>query len=251
MMNILISAGGTQERIDAVRSITNASTGALGSLLADSFAASGEVERIFYIAGVRALLPRTAKAEIIPITDALDLEKAVRKTLLENAIDAAAHCMAVSDFRVSKATTVRRAALAGGLDRAAELDRTAKLASGLDGDKLILILEENPKIISLFKQLSPRTLLVGFKLLDGVPRETLIEAAHALLKQNNCAFVLANDAQDIRAGAHTGYLVDAGRNVQRWETKAEIAAGIAARVMDALRGERAEKAAAVKTQEDR
>ncbi|MDR1596547.1 MAG: phosphopantothenoylcysteine synthase, partial [Treponema sp.] len=31
-MNILISAGGTRERIDSVRSITNTATGRLGSL---------------------------------------------------------------------------------------------------------------------------------------------------------------------------------------------------------------------------
>jgi phosphopantothenate-cysteine ligase len=235
MMNILISSGGTRERIDAVRSITNASTGALGSLLADAFAAYGEVERVFYIAGARALLPQTAKAEIIPIADALDLEQALKKTLAENVIDAAAHCMAVSDFRVSKATTLRRAAQAGGVEEAEELDRKAKIPSGLDGDKLILVLEENPKIIPLFKQLSPRTLLVGFKLLDGVSHETLIEAAHALLRHNHCTFVLANDAHNIRADAHTGYLVDARKNIERWDTKAEIAAGIAARVISALR----------------
>ncbi|MDR3324756.1 MAG: phosphopantothenoylcysteine synthase [Spirochaetaceae bacterium] len=234
-MNVLISSGGTRERIDAVRSITNASTGALGSLLADAFAAYGGVERIFYIAGPRALLPQTAKAEVIPIADALDLEQAVRKTLAGNTVDAAAHCMAVSDFRVSKVTTVRRAAEAGGVEEAASLDRKTKIPSGLDDDKLILVLEENPKIIPLFKHLSPHTLLVGFKLLDGVPHKTLIEAAYALLKQNRCTFVLANDAQNIRGDAHTGYLVDAGKNIERWDTKAEIAVGIAAQVMNTLR----------------
>ena len=36
-INVLITSGGTVEKIDAVRGITNFSTGKLGSLLAESF----------------------------------------------------------------------------------------------------------------------------------------------------------------------------------------------------------------------
>ena len=39
MINILITAGGTSEPIDSVRSISNTATGRLGSLIADAFEA--------------------------------------------------------------------------------------------------------------------------------------------------------------------------------------------------------------------
>jgi phosphopantothenate-cysteine ligase len=266
-MNILISSGGTEERIDAVRSITNTSTGALGSFLADCFAAEAEVEQVFYIAGKRARLPQTPKAIIIPVTDTASLERAVRDLLAEQTVDAVAHCMAVSDFSVSKVTSLRRTAdamaevsvtesadmmseaaaasdavsktlMAQTLEAAAAFNTNEKISSNLSGDKLLLVLEETSKIIALFKQLSPKALLVGFKLLDGVPHETLIDTGYALLKQYGCEFVLANDAKDIHDATHLGYLIDAEKTIQHWTTKPAIAAGITAQVMRRLRASR-------------
>jgi phosphopantothenate-cysteine ligase len=234
-MNVLITAGGTWERIDAVRSIANTSTGALGSRIADCFAAYPEAKRIFYIHGPRAFLPQTSKAQVIPVTDTADLEQAVRRLLGETRVDAVAHCMAVSDFRVTKATTARRV-VAAGLDEAQGFDRAAKISSGLSGDKLVLILEENPKIIGLFKELAPEAVLTGFKLLDGAGYDVLIDTAYALLVQNRCDFVLANDARDIHGDMHKGYLIDNKKNILPYATKGKIAAGIAEQSMQKIAG---------------
>ncbi|MDR3284777.1 MAG: phosphopantothenoylcysteine synthase [Treponema sp.] len=228
-MNILITVGGTQERIDAVRSIANTSTGALGSRIAGCFAVFPEVEKIFYVSGPKAILPQTPKAQVVSITDTANLEAEVRRLLAGYAIDVIVHCMAVSDFRVSKVTTARRVASAG-LEQAPEVDRGAKISSALAGDKLVLVLEETPKIIGLFKALAPDAILVGFKLMDGVTQAALIDTAYALLRENHCDFVLANDAQGIHGDVHVGYLIDAGKNVRRYDTKEDIAAGIAERV---------------------
>jgi phosphopantothenate-cysteine ligase len=234
-MNILITAGGTWERIDAVRSIANTSTGSLGSRIADCFASYAEVERIFYIYGPRAFLPKTSKAQVIPITDTADLEQTVRRLLGETRVDAVAHCMAVSDFRVTKATTAQRVAAAG-LEGAPGFDRAAKISSGLSGDKLVLVLKENPKIIGLFKELAPDAVLTGFKLLDGVGHDVLIDTAYALLVQNRCDFVLANDARDIHGDTHRGYLIDAKKTILSYAAKGEIAAGIAEQSMQKIAG---------------
>ena len=48
---VLVTAGGTSEPIDNIRSITNTGTGALGSLIADAFAKDPQVERIVYVHG--------------------------------------------------------------------------------------------------------------------------------------------------------------------------------------------------------
>ena len=41
-MKLLITSGGTSEKIDQVRSITNHSTGRLGALIAESFLTQGD-----------------------------------------------------------------------------------------------------------------------------------------------------------------------------------------------------------------
>jgi phosphopantothenate-cysteine ligase len=76
---------------------------------------------------------------------------------------------------------------------------------------------------------------VGFKLLDNVPHETLIDTAHRLLEKNHCAYVLANDARDIHGDTHIAYLVDRDRRLQRFSDKNEIARGITENVIKTLK----------------
>jgi len=117
---------------------------------------------------------------------------------------------------------------------AQSLDTSKKISSG--EPDMALFLEQTPKIISLFSTLVPDALLVGFKLLDGVPRDELIDTAYALLKKNNCAYVLANDMRDIAGDAHTGYLVARDKTVvRRYTTKQDIARGIAEHIFNSLK----------------
>ena len=55
MKQLLITAGGTAEKIDQVRSITNHSTGQLGSLIAEAFLAHGY--QVDYLTTPTALRP--------------------------------------------------------------------------------------------------------------------------------------------------------------------------------------------------
>jgi phosphopantothenate-cysteine ligase len=258
-VNILITAGGTAERIDSVRSITNTATGRLGYLIAACFDQCSAVERIFYICGKNAPLPESVKTDITVIEDTADLENAVRETLQKHRVGAIIHSMAVSDYRVRTVSTPGliadaldrslgeglagkapdsgpgsiRPALLEAMDNAPSLGRQAKIRS--DEHRLVIVLEPTPKIIALFHTLAPQALIVGFKLLDRVPHETLIDTAHRLLEKNRCAFVLANDAMDIHGDTHIGYLVDAERRVQRFEDKPGIARGITETIIKKLR----------------
>jgi phosphopantothenate-cysteine ligase len=256
-MNFLVTAGGTAERIDSVRYIANSATGKLGSLVADCLAGYREAARIFYICGKTAARPGTQKAEILPVEDTAGLEAAVRSVLADNRVDAIIHSMAVSDYRVKTLTTPRllAEALLSSLgdsgaevfcqpDRLAQRIAAAVKQAGLDrGQKtrsgeenLLMALEPTVKVISLFHELAPHALLVGFKLLDGVPHDRLIDTAYALLQKNHCEYVLANDAGDIRGDKHTGYLIDRDKNVCRYEDKSGIARGIAGHVLAKLKG---------------
>jgi phosphopantothenate-cysteine ligase len=229
----LVTAGGTSERIDSVRCITNSATGRLGGLVADRLAEDPQTERIFFICGKTSVCPASPKVEVLPVTGAAELEAAVRRVLAARKVDAIIHSMAVSDYRV-KTVTTRELWKSGAAESG--LERGGKLPSGKED--LILVLEPTVKIISLFQDLAPQALLVGFKLLDGVPHAALIEAAHELLIKNRCAWVLANDAREVSDTRHTGYLVDAAKSEEKYEGKPAIARAIAGRVLDRLKRSR-------------
>ncbi len=182
-MNVLITSGGTDEKIDAVRSILNTSTGELASLIADSFSTSSDIDEIFYVCTNSAVKPLSEKVNIICIDTVDDLEHTLKSILSMSDIDIIIHGMAVSDYRM---------------------------------------------VISLCKFHSPQATLVGFKLLDNVLKETLINKGYQLLLDDQCSFVLANDSSDISECQHIGYLIDRNKNYSCYRTKLEIANAITA-----------------------
>ena len=56
--NIIITAGPTNERIDAVMKITNMSTGKLGAIVADELLQEESLGRLFYLSPKLALKPK-------------------------------------------------------------------------------------------------------------------------------------------------------------------------------------------------
>ena len=110
---VIITAGGTSEKIDNVRKITNSSSGKLGYTIANKLIQLHEeqIEKIYYICSKTAFKPTHDKIEIIEIIDTNDLEKAVRKLLTSNDIHFFIHSMAVSDYTVDYVTTAESLAL--------------------------------------------------------------------------------------------------------------------------------------------
>ena len=253
-MNVLITSGGTIEKIDNVRSISNMSTGKLGSVIADAFLKSSVVNKVFYVCSKTTILPKSysshsddaaidnlvsnnrANVEIIYANSVADLENTIKDVLAQTKIDVIVHCMAVSDYRVKSVTTL--SALyentASGANDADDKNfaRTSNTGVNNDGkisselDDMVLLMERTPKVISLFKELSPNSTLIGFKLLDNVPLDTLIDKGFGVLTKNNCSFVLANDLKDIEGEKHIGYLIDKDKNFTKYTTKFEIANAI-------------------------
>jgi phosphopantothenate-cysteine ligase len=246
-MNILITAGGTTEHIDDVRAITNTGTGRLGSIIADRLAASGRVEKIYYICSKGAVLPScTAKAEILIADDVRALEESVKDIFSKAHIDAVIHSMAVSDYRVKTVSTADKIASVAAQKIGKQKDAAASITAEtikqtINGapsvkeggkvasyhDDLVIVMEKTPKIISMFRKLSPDALIIGFKLLAGVSKTELIETALALLIKNDCDYVLANDYQYLQEGRHIGHLVDKNGVYQTYDGKEAIAEAIA------------------------
>lgn len=240
MVNILITAGGTSEPIDNVRSITNTGTGRLGSLIADAFAAYASVDKIFYICAHNSVRPLSCRITCVEIKSVDDLQSAVTDVLKRNQIDAVIHSMAVSDYRVKAISTLK--ALASFLQKNDEgsfgmekdiLEAIVSTDIRTDKGKMssqlqdpLILLERTPKILPLFRKLAPDTIIVGFKLLSHVSLDELLDTAYHLLVRNGCDYVLANDASQIDGEFHKGFLIDTDRTIQAFQTKQEIADGI-------------------------
>ena len=236
-MKIVITAGGTSERIDDVRTITNSSTGSLGYAIGEAFIKrakteenpDGPIEKIYYLHGLRAKAPEHEAVEAIPITGVLDLQEKLTKVLTEDSIDACIHAMAVSDYLVHQVTTLDK--LLGTEDPEHAQDLSGNKISS-DIDDLIIHMKRSPKVIAGIKAASPDTTLVGFKLLSGVPHEELIDVGYRLLQKNGCDFVMANDLREIDKEHHRGYLIHTDKTYDTMNTNEEIAEMIVRRVLE-------------------
>ncbi len=250
MKQILITGGGTSEPIDSVRTITNTATGRLGSLIADAFAQYEDAEHIFYLCGKDSLRPTSKRVTVLPILGVDELKNEVEALCGQYDIDIIVHSMAVSDYRVkavsdlfdlsehllsqiSHCSESKEAVKEMLLQAISETNRKKngeKISSQLKAP--LLLLEPTPKILSMFRSLAPKAAIVGFKLLNEVSRQELIDTAYRLLSKNDCDFVLANDMSQIKGDEHRGYLIDRQKKILSFESKQEIAHGIAAAILE-------------------
>ena len=228
-MNLIITAGGTDERIDEVRSITNMSTGRLAGIIAKAILSkyTDEIENLYYVHCKSAVVQQLPKLIPIEIGGTMDLMKVLEELLKKEHIDGVVHAMAVSDYGVNEVTTREN------LTKGISFDQNSKISS--DFDELIIVLKKTPKVISHIKEWSPNTVLVGFKLLSGVKREELISTAHKLLLKNKCDYVLANDLTEINEKGHKGYLVNKDKEYIEMFTKEEIGQVIGKKIHEAIK----------------
>lgn len=250
-MKILITSGGTSEKIDDVRKITNLATGRLGSLIADEFIKKANVD-ITYVCGENAIVPSGAVTETIRIGTVSELFDTLTTLLKHNKFTAVIHAMAVSDYCVRGFLSIEELSLSiaaaihkngqffSNSDSQADIIKAAilqssktalihrKISSGIANP--VLFMDKTPKIISIIKRLQPETILVGFKLLAGVNEDVLLHTGHELLVKNDCDFVLANDMEKIKADKHEGILIEKDRTFSRLYSKQDIAEAIASKV---------------------
>lgn len=238
-LRVLVTAGGTREEIDTVRSITNHATGRLGSLIADAFAGKGA--QVTYLCSETAAQPSVPVHQVKVIQNVSQLSQTLDELLQEQTFDCVVHSMAVSDFTPQGITSISEIAHAVGealagqtLDKE-EITRRVeqviqqeckppadkKISSG--GADTMLLLGQTPKVIAGIKEHQPQTLLVGFKLLSGANEEQLVQASSDLIQKNHCDLVLGNDLSEITRLSHKAFLMDESGIIGRATTKHEIA----------------------------
>jgi len=217
-MNILITSGGTSEKIDRVRSITNHSTGWLGKIITETFLDKGD--QVTLVTTPKAVRPAAhPNLTIVQIENVAELLETLEP--LVHTHDVLIHAMAVSDYTPVYMTGLE--AVAASSDMTEFLNKTnseSKISS--QDDSQVLFLKKTPKIISLVKKWNPDIRLIGFKLLVDVSKEELLETARTSLIKNQAEIIVANDLTDISNHVHKAYLV---RNdtVTLAQSKEEIA----------------------------
>ncbi len=252
-MVVLITAGGTTEKIDDVRAISNNSTGRLGTAIAEAFlnCNSVSIEKIYYVCGQNAVVPSSDKVTIIKIDSVARLASTLQGILEKHKVDIVIHSMAVSDYGVECVTTKdsisksiasyillnsEKIAALNPKDIATNITDYVFSNSAINNENklssdikdLVISLKKTPKIIGMIKNLQPETTLVGFKLLSNVAEEELIDVGFSLLERNNCEMVLANDMSQITNDSHTGHLIFRDKSYLTYQTKAQIANAIVA-----------------------
>jgi len=183
-MKVLITLGPTQEPVDSVRYITNASSGKMGSALAKEAILRG-YETTIVSGPVDLRLPDRAK--ILPVRTA--------KEMIETSMD---------ELRDNYDIFISAAAIA---DYSPEA-HPGKIKSNIKDLKIIL--KPNPKLTWLVRENFPGIFIVAFKAEYNVSEDKLIESARLKLEKENLNLVIANDIKKSGFGSDTTevYLID-------------------------------------------
>ena len=212
--NILITAGPTYEKIDAVRFIGNFSTGKMGFALAEEMAQRGN--KVFLVAGPTHLTTKHPNIERIDVMSACEMYDAA--TRLFPTCDAAILSAAVADFRP---------------DHAADY----KIKKQSDQDDMTLHLVQNPDILATLgatKREGQR--LVGFAL----ETDNEIDNARKKLTRKNLDFIVLNSLHDKGAGfghdTNKVTIIDRYGNIETGELKSKqlVAKDIADKLLRSL-----------------
>jgi phosphopantothenoylcysteine decarboxylase/phosphopantothenate--cysteine ligase len=211
---VVVTAGGTQEPIDSVRSITNRSSGKQGYALAQSALDRGS--QVTLISGVTTLTPPTG-AEVVTVKTAQEMRDAVLEAIPDT--DVLLMAGAVADFRPAQAQfdKIKR--------RTGVPDITLKPTDDILGEVV-----ERQQIDGW-----PRV-IVGF----AAESEDLVSNARAKLEEKKLALIVANDITEPDAGfdydTNRVTLLDAEGGIQELPlmSKVEVAEVVLQRVIQLI-----------------
>ena len=170
---VLITAGGTKERIDPVRYISNDSSGKMGYALADDAIKKG-AEVVLISATTTLPVPNGVKIKYVE--SAREMQEKVLNHF--SSVDIAIMVAAVSDYRVKEPAT-------------------QKMKKTDDEDEITLTLVKNPDILKQLGSLKKEgQIVIGF----AAETHQVIEFAKQKLVKKNADFIIANDVSDQSIG---------------------------------------------------
>lgn len=181
-MRCVVTAGPTYEPLDAVRRLTNFSTGRLGSELADHLAAHGH--DVTLLLGELATYRGEPKAPAIEQFNTTANLAAQLERLSHGQVDAVFHAAAVGDFGFGK---VWSRSHKGEMTEV----KSSKISTQSEST-LLAELRPTVKIIGSLRQWFPKSVLVGWKFeLDG-DRASVLALAERQIAQCRTNACVAN-----------------------------------------------------------
>jgi phosphopantothenoylcysteine decarboxylase/phosphopantothenate--cysteine ligase len=171
--NLLITAGGTKERLDPVRFMSNDSSGKMGFAIAEAAKEMGAEVTLIY--GATSVQPPKGVV-LIPIESAADMLKAVMDRLPH--MDIIIKAAAVADYRPVEISTQK-------------IKKTE--------ERLTVSLVKNVDILQAVGERKTHQYVVGF----AAETENLEVQAMSKLQRKNCDLIVANDVTKDGAGFGT------------------------------------------------
>jgi phosphopantothenoylcysteine decarboxylase/phosphopantothenate--cysteine ligase len=168
--HVVVSAGGTRERLDPVRFLGNRSSGRQGYALARAAVARGAEVTLL---AANVTLPDPAGVTVVPVETTAQLRDAV----LSAAADADALVMAAApaDYRPRQ-------------------ESATKIKKAQDGSAPDLLLEQNPDILAEVSARPGRDIVVvGFAAETGDGHTPIVELGRAKLARKGCDLLVLND----------------------------------------------------------
>ena len=204
-MKCVISAGPTRERIDAVRFLSNRSSGKMGYALAEAARDAGH--EVVLVSGPTALAAPTG-VTLVPVESAADMAEA----MFERAADAGLVIMAaaVADYRPVRTLPGKMKKTPGNLT--IELEHTVDILAELGRRK------------------PAGQILIGF----AAETDDLLANAAGKLKRKNLDWIAANDVSrnDIGFGSDNNAVTLLGRHGERVDFAPDSKYEIARRILE-------------------
>lgn len=170
---VVITAGGTKEKIDSVRFISNFSSGKMGFALADE--AFNQGAEVVLISTVDAQKPY----KVVHMQSALEMKEAVER---EKDFDCLIMAAAVADYRAKEIASQK-------------MKKTS-------AEEISIELVKNPDILAqVSKVKSNNQLVVGF----CAESENILENAKEKINKKGCDFLIANDISRSDIGFSSDY----------------------------------------------
>jgi phosphopantothenoylcysteine decarboxylase/phosphopantothenate--cysteine ligase len=171
---MVVTAGGTRERIDSVRALVNRSSGKMGFAIAAEAARRGAEVTLVAAPSALATPPNVRRVDV---ESALEMRAAVQAELAAASVVVMA--AAVADFRPAQAAA-----------------RKIKKEDLGEGEGLRLELVPNPDILQEISADRGGRVVVGF----AAESHDVVEAARRKLRRKGCDLIVANDVSRSDAG---------------------------------------------------
>ena len=210
--HVLVTSGPTHEQIDPVRYISNRSSGAQGSAIANALASLGA--RVSFVTGP-SICEMPSGCDIIQVETAAEMLNAVQKSL---PFDIGIFTAAVSDWKIENPTK-------------------SKIKKTGSDNLPILKLVENPDILAIISQMKvgrPK-LVIGF----AAETDDLLDNAILKRKGKGCDWILMNDVSPetgIMGGNENDITLISDKGIEDWPrmSKRSVAKLLVEKIVDEL-----------------